>query len=129
VESLLPDPLKDAAQINAALEKRRRFSALRLADGTFWENPANASLADYSKAAHRSLIQAVVEADRDLQGSQQPIMRRLLLLMVLVKYLEDRKVFPDKWFAKFHNGATSFFEVLQGGEIDEVQRLLDALER
>jgi hypothetical protein len=128
VETLLTGSAQTAAQISAELEKSRRFSALRLTDGTFWEDPGNGHLADYSKAAHQSLIQAVVEADRDLQGSQQPLMRRLLLLMVLIKYLEDRKVFPAKWFTKFHSGAASFFEVLQGGDADEVRRLLDAFE-
>lgn len=128
-ETLFTSSAQAAAQVSAELEKRGRFSALRLIDGTFWEDPANERLADYSKAAHQSLIQAVVEADGDLEGAQQPVMRRLLLLMVLIKYLEDRKVFPENWFTQFHNGAANFFEVLQGGDTDEVQRLLGALER
>ena len=128
-ETLLSDSVKAAAQIDAELEKSRRFSALRLTDGTFWEDPQNGDLADYNKAAHHSLIQAVVEVDKDLNGPQQPVMRRLLLWMVLVKYLEDRKVFPDEWFSQFHSGATSFFEVLKSADVDAVQKLLKALER
>jgi SAM-dependent methyltransferase len=85
-------------------------------------------LANHAKAAHQSLIQAIVEADNDLEGETNPILRRLLLLMVLIKYLEDRRVFPDEWFGEFHNGAGNFFEVLQGGEPEEVYRLLDFLE-
>jgi hypothetical protein len=110
-------------------QRTARFSALRLADGTFWEDPRNAVLANHEMAAHQSLIQAVVEADQDLNGENQPVMRRLLLLMVLIKYLEDRGVFPDRWFGRFHNGATTFFAVLRGGEPDEVHRLLAALQR
>ena len=121
------EALKTASAITSELNK---FSALRLADGTFWEEPSNRKLADHDKAAHQSLIQAVVEADSDLDGEKNPILRRLLLLMVLIKYLEDRRVFPNGgWFGKFHKGAKSFFDVLQGGEPEEVYRLLAFLER
>lgn len=102
----------------------------RLADGTFWEEPANRALADHAKAAHQLLIQAIVEADNDLDGKNNPTLRRLLLLMVLIKYLEDRRVFPNNgWFGRFHKGAKNFFEVLKGGNPEEVYSLLDLLER
>jgi len=121
------EALKTAGAITIELQK---LSALRLADGTFWEEPCNKKLADHDKAAHQSLIQAVVEADSDLDGEKKPVLRRLLLLMVLIKYLEDRRVFPNSgWFGKFHKGAKSFFDVLQGGEPEEVYRLLNFLER
>src|SRR5208283_1610261 len=117
--------LSTAANIAIELNK---FSVLRLADGTFWEEPTNGELADYTKTAHQLLIQAVVETDNALNGEAQPILRKLLLLMVLVKYLEDRHVFPDNYFSEFHNGATDFFGVLKGGDPQEVYRLLDSLE-
>ncbi len=118
--------LKTAGEISGEIQ---RFSAWCLADGTFWEDPHNAKLAKHDKAAHQSLIQAVVEADKDLNGSNNPVLRRLLLLMVLVKYLEDRAVFPnDGWFGRFHKGARNFFDVLKGETPDEVERLLKFLE-
>ncbi|BCT55297.1 HsdM family class I SAM-dependent methyltransferase [Dehalococcoides mccartyi] len=117
--------LSTAANIATELNK---FSVLRLADGTFWEEPTNGELADYTKTAHQLLIQAVVETDNALNGESQPILRKLLLLMVLVKYLEDRHVFPDNYFSEFHTGATDFFGVLKGGDPQEVYRLLDSLE-
>ncbi|MBW7989566.1 MAG: N-6 DNA methylase [Planctomycetes bacterium] len=118
--------LKTAGEISSEIQ---RFSAWRLADGTFWEDPHNAKLAKHDKAAHQSLIQAVVEADKDLDGSNNPVLRRLLLLMVLVKYLEDREVFPNNgWFGRFHKGARNFFDVLKYGTPDEVDRLLKFLE-
>jgi hypothetical protein len=120
------DTIKAASEITGELG---RFSALRLADGTFWEDPTNGGLAGHSRSAHQMLIQAVVETDNDLQGGERPILRRLLLLTVLVKYLEDRRVFPDGWFGEFHKGARNFFQVLQGGDPEEVYRLLDSLER
>ncbi len=121
--------LNIASTIESELAKRRNFSAFRLADGTFWEDPDNHSLADHEKAAHESLIQAIVETDQVLNGEKNPVQRRLLLLMVLIKYLEDRKVFPGPgWFGRFHKGARSFFEVLKSGDPDSVLRLLRTLE-
>lgn len=124
------EQLDVASNVEVALAKRRRFSARRLADGTFWEDPRNQSLADHERAAHESLIRAVVETDAALDGEANPVSRRLLLLTVLVKYLEDRGVFPRPgWFGRFRNGARSFLDVLNGEEPDEVSALLDALEK
>lgn len=125
-KSFNADALKTVGAIACEL---RKFSALRLADGTFWEEASNRALVDYTKAAHQLLIQAVVEADAELDGNSNPILRHLLLLMVLVKYLEDRSVFPNGWFGRFHKGARNFFDVLRGGDPQEVYRLLDFLER
>jgi len=119
------EELTTAAEINRELEN---FSALRLADGTFWEQPGNGYLADYGNTAQQLLIQAVVDADLALDGKNKPILRQLLLLMVLIKYLEDRHVFPEGFFSKFHEGAPDFFSVLKGGDSQEVCRLLDFLE-
>ena len=123
------EQIETASSIAGQLAKRRRFSAFRLADGTFWEDPQNHSLANHEKAAHESLIQAVVETDQALDGESEPVLRRLLLLMVLIKYLEDRKVFRTPgWFGRFHKGAREFFDVLKSGNPDSVLRLLKTLE-
>ena len=128
VERLRTD-IQTAAEINAEFDKRVRFSALRLADGTFWDDPRNSSLANHDKAAHQSLIQAVVDADKELEGDRRPVLRRLLLLTVLIKYLEDRGVFPETWFREFHKGAKCFLDVLKDAEPEGVQHLLARLER
>ncbi len=117
--------IKSAAEIADAFNRlQRRFSAYRLAEGTFWDDPDNQKLAKDDAAAHRSLIQAIVEADRDLEGANHPIRRRLLVLMVLIKYLEDRGVFPPGHFGRFHAGARSFRDILREGTVEEVLRLL-----
>ena len=118
-----------SAAVSEALEKQQRFSFLKLSDGTFWDDPRNAQLARSEKAAHRLLIDAVVEADQDVGGQKHPVLRRLLLLTVLVKYLEDREVFPKGWFGQFHSGASKFFEVLQKGTPEGVRGMLGRLER
>ncbi len=120
----------DVASKVAASLTQRRFSARRLADGTFWDDPLNQPLADHERAAHESLIRAVVETDKELNGESNPVARRLLLLTVLVKYLEDRGVFPRAgWFGHFRKGARSFLDVLKGEDPDEVSELLESLEK
>ncbi len=120
------DLLITAGQISDEIKK---FSALKLADGTFWDDPDNRKLANHDRAAHQSLIQAIVEADKDIDGENNPLQRRLLLLMILIKYLEDRGVFPKAWFSGFQKGAKIFFDVLKKGDPKEVYRLLKNLER
>ena len=129
IEADLANQVHTAAQVSNELQAiRARFSAWRLADGTFWEDPQNARLANDNQAAHKTLIQAIVDTDTDLEGRTDPTARRLLLLTVLIKYLEDRKVFPPDWFGDFLPGANSFFDVLRGGSPLALSQLLKALE-
>ncbi len=85
----------------------QNYSSLRLADGTFWEEPRNRHLTDYAKAAHQLLIQAVVEADIELDGKNNPVLRRLLLLMILISILKIEGSFPII-------GLTSFIKERKG---------------
>lgn len=118
-----------ATGIDEALTQRlRRFSAMRLADGTFWDDPANKKLARHEEGAHYRLIEAIVEADQDLKGHENPLLRRLLVLTVLIKYLEDRRVFPAGWFSDFHPTAKNFFDVLASNDPAKVLALLAALQ-
>ena len=124
------ETIEVVAQVSRALQDQlRRFSAYRLSDGTFWDDPDNSALAESGKAAHQQLIRAVVETDKEIDGQKSPVLRRLLLLTVLIKYLEDRDVFPPGWFAQFHKGAASFFDLLQQGSPDSIRELLNKLER
>jgi hypothetical protein len=125
------EKIEIARQISFALDddKQSRFSAFRLSDGTFWDDPANSGLAQFEKAAHRQLIHAVVETDEQVDGPNQPVLRRLLLLTILIKYLEDREVFPKDWFNQFQAGATCFFDLLRQGSPVTVRKLLAELER
>jgi len=119
-----------AAEICDILEtdKINRFSAFRLATGTFWEAPENADWACAKEAAHKRLIDAVIEADGNLQGAAAPVMmRRLLLLFIFTKYLEDRGVFPEDWFKTYSKNADSFLGVLKAGKPKAVLDMLAAL--
>jgi len=128
-EYIPSETIEATASISRLLDehKWRRFSAIRLSNGTFWDDPANAQLAVVEKGAHHRLIQAVIEADRDIDGANDPLMRRLLLLTILIKYLEDREVFPKDWFSRFYKDAQNFLTVLSKGEPVQVQSLLEEL--
>ena len=120
------EQLTITAGISTALSNR--LSAFRLATGTFWEDAENQKLAKDESAAHRSLIQAVVETDRALEGNRNPHRRKLLVLTVLIKYLEDRGVFPSGHFGRYRTGARSFLDLLREGTVDDVSKLLKHFE-
>ena len=122
-------PMNVAAEISDAINSQKRLSAGRLIDGTFWEDRQNQNLAKDEAAAHNILIKAIVDADVEVDGANNPVRRRLLLLMVLIAYLEDREVFPAGHFGRYHKDVRSFRELLQVGTVDEVTGLLRYLEK
>lgn len=127
------ESIQAASDVSRTLEegKIRRFSAFRLANGTFWDDPINTDWACADRSAHKLLIQAAIDADRALQKkippAVQPVMRRLLLLFVFTKYLEDRGVFPDGWFAERVAGASTFLDALREGGVTAVRQMLAEL--
>ncbi len=127
------DSIKVASEVSSALDeaKQVRYSAFRLAEGTFWEDPENTDWAHADQAAHKRLLQAVIETDRALsqeaEPAARPATRRLLLLFIFTKYLEDREVFPSGWFAGFVPKAETFLDVLQSGKVAAVRDMLATL--
>ncbi len=108
-------PAKTIELISAAQTELDRFSGKAFDSGMFWANPENARLVNKNKAAHQSLVRAINEFDKKIATGSLPAIvgRRLLILCILVKYLEDRKVFPEEYFSRFHPEANCFFDVLQ----------------
>lgn len=106
------------------------WDAVRLRSGTLWDEPEVCKkLLSSKQAAQKTLINAVKELHRDLdkQGILPKALRRkLLILSLIVKYLEERKVFEDGFFGRFLKGAKEFFEVLADGPA--LVKLLDHLE-
>lgn len=108
-------PAETFELISAAQSELDRFSGKEFDSGMFWANPQNTKLINKKKAAHQSLVLAINEFDKKIAtGSLPPkIGRRLLILCILVKYLEDRKVFPEEYFSRFQSESKYFFDVLQ----------------
>jgi hypothetical protein len=127
------ESITTASGVSRALDETKvhRFSAWRLANGTFWENPENASWACAEKSAHKLLLQAAIDTDRALAEQTtpgaHPLMRRLLLLFLFTKHLEDRGVFPTAWFTDFAEGTTSFLDVLKTGGKEKVRGMVTRL--
>ena len=109
------NPAKTFELIGEVQAELDRFSGKAFDNGMFWANPQNASLINKKKAAHQSLVLAINEFDKKIAtGSlSQKVGRRLLILCILVKYLEDRKVFPEAYFSRFRPDSKCFFDVLQ----------------
>jgi hypothetical protein len=95
------------------------WDAERLRSGTLWDEPEVCKkLLSSKQAAQKTLINAVKELhdDLDKQGFLPKALRRkLLILSLVIKYLEERQVFEDGFFGRFLNGKTKFFEVLANG--------------
>jgi hypothetical protein len=117
----------DTRNIN---EQIKRYSASRLANGTFWEDERNKDYINTNESAHNVLLEKIKQADKEIEGESHPVARRLLLLTLLIKYLEDRGVFnaEKNFFSKYVTGATSFYDVLKNGTIEDIEKLLKCLE-
>jgi type I restriction-modification system DNA methylase subunit len=110
------NPAETIELISAAQAELDRFSGKEFDSGMFWANPRNYKLVNKNKAAHQSLVLAIKDFDAKIadKGSlPKKVGRRLLILCILVKYLEDRKVFPEGYFSRFLPDAKCFFNVLQ----------------
>ena len=128
-ESTPIETLSVARGIEHELLRGQRYTAFSLIDGTFWDDPRNAEIVDSNKSAHKVLIAKVCAADKELDGARNPVARHLLLLTLLLKYLEDRKVIPNGWFDKFLPGATSCISVFECGGRSASLAMLKELER
>jgi type I restriction-modification system DNA methylase subunit len=117
----------NAKNINDQIE---RYSASRLADGTFWEDERNKNYINIKESAHNVLLDKIKLADKEIEGESHPVARRLLLLTLLIKYLEDRGVFKsdENFFSKDVKDAQSFYDVLKDGTIENLETLLKRLE-
>jgi hypothetical protein len=112
-------------------EQLNRYSMFRLADGTFWEDTNTKKFIDAKNSAHRILIEKVKSADQEINGRENSAARKLLLLSLLIKYLEDRKVFAaskKNWFAQYADNAKSFLDVLKTYSKEKINQLFNDLE-
>lgn len=116
-----------AADAQEELDKLKRFSGEALENGSFWDNPCNSKLANRKQAAHDSLIDAIEELDEELASKHilpTPLRRKVLVICLMLKYLEDRGVLAAADFKRFRPNATELFQVLASAK--SFVRLLDA---
>lgn len=95
------------------------WKAEQLRSGTLWDEPEVCKkLLSSKQAAQKTLINAVKELHQDLDKEgilPKALRRKLLILSLVIKYLEERKVFEEDFFGRFLEGAKEFFEVLANG--------------
>ncbi len=126
--------VKLAAKAAQDLSGLKAFSARSLDDGTFWDLSPHGAKVHASKSAYECLIRELGDVLRKIRRRQllpDDIARKLLLIFVLLKYLEERRdsegrgVFPPGFFAGFVNGAKELTDVMASGA--GLLRLLDTL--
>lgn len=107
------------------------WDAERLRNGTLWDDPAVCrELLSSDKAAQETLIRAVKELSVALNKEgilSKHLHRKLLMLSLLIRYLEERRVFEDGYFGRFGSGGEQFFELL--GDARALASLLDELKQ
>jgi len=125
-------PFKEGEILNLAskIADNPWWDADRLRNGTIWDDPKVCKdLLSAKQAAHKTLIEEVKILHKELNAKgilPKALRRKLLILSVLIKYLEERRVFEDNYFTLFRTGATQFFEILGDGRA--LVSLLDKLE-
>ena len=122
---------REQREIESQIE---RYSAYKLANGTFWEDDRNRDILNSDKSAHKMLTDKIIDADGKLKNlskknKNETLHRKFLLITLLMKYLEDREVFlqdSEDWFAKY--GANSYLNLLNRKEPENIKKMLIDLE-
>jgi len=111
-------------EVAEALQSLKALSARRLDDGRFWEEDPDARELRLEGAAFMALSQEIGSCRAELvlkHGLDDGLVRRLLILFVMIKYLEERTdrhgqgVFPPNTFSVFAAGANGFVDLLRAG--------------
>lgn len=114
--------IKDAGDAAADLAELRALSARRLDDGSFWEGTDSSRL-NADGAAFMALLRQLGECRATLLKKRvdDRVIKRLLILFIFIKYLEERKdgndvgVFPSGMFLQFGASADSFLALINSG--------------
>ena len=127
-----------AADIEDQLEKEKlnEFSAGKFDNGSFWDTSKYREEFQLKDSSYEKLLEYLKEVrDHIIKEKKypKPIIDKLLVMSILLKYLEDRtdpegnKVFPVDFFHRFSAGAQNFTDVLK--EKGACLRLFDYLSK
>lgn len=121
------DILSKSAEI---VEKiNQKYSAELFEQGLFWEKKENAATFSFAKSSYNKLLEKLKFTRKKIKEKYSSLsntyINRLLIQCVLMKYLEERNVFPLDYFQQY--GGSSFREVLEGKNtlqlFDDLNRL------
>jgi hypothetical protein len=119
-----PNPWKTIELAAEVDEELKAFSASKLDDGRFWEENRESRALKLEGAAFMALSQEIGRCRAKLVHKhkiEDDLVKRLLILFVMIKYLEERKdqqgqgVFPPGTFPEFAAGAQGFVDLLRAG--------------
>lgn len=116
-----------------------RFSGPRFDNGSFWEDPKNRDLGRSERSSMAAMVKEMQIVRKSLESRMGKLadlpedflahvpgfVRRLLILTLMVRFLEERDIIPpDYFFAESKDGDTGFRALLR-----QPKRLLKALDR
>jgi len=113
---------KGVAKLQSAVWQR--FSSLRFDNGAFWEAEENRNLGRDATSALEALVSEMrdtrIRVERSTvlprvsQADKEAFVRRLLIITLMVRFLEERGILPEGYFNNKGTGwATNFAQVLQ----------------
>lgn len=91
-----------------------RFNAHRFDNGTFWENEPLLKDAETSiKALVSEVRNARLDVERQTADWNDPsLAKRLMIFVIMVKFLEERGILTEDYFKKANVNATSFKDIV-----------------
>lgn len=128
-----PTFLEEHISLSVAIDKKikAKYSGELFDSGLFWEKKENKNKFEFTLSAYDKLITGLKKI-QDIfikkSFSKQQILaeeetksfvHRLIIQCILVKYLEERKVFPVNYFHKYEN-AQNFCDILRNGKVLEL---------
>lgn len=116
-----------------------RFCGRNFDNGSFWEDPENRSLGSSERSSMATMVQEMRIVRKKLEERfskhsglpeelaqhAQPFVRRLLILTLMVRFMEERGIIPPDYFASDSSGKAVDFKSLLG----RPRLLLEALDR
>lgn len=126
------DRIKLLGDIQAQLSE---YSARKFDSGLFWDSGKGKNF-NYDRSAYEQLLTQLNAAKKNILSSadkdQAPLVKRLMMMMILIKYLEEREdengnsaLIPEKFYPKFGSDNGELSEVLNNH--DGLIAMLDEL--
>jgi len=116
---ILPNYLKESISIIGKIDSElKNYAATRFDNGIFWDDDKHKRLFNFKKnSAYQQLLEYLVNVKNELTqdaGNRKELVQKLIVQCILVKYLEEKKVFPNEYFQRFvaDKNATCFCDVL-----------------
>ena len=118
-KNLKATPFDGFPLVSDAHEKYKKYSAGLFKNGSFWESQENKKHFSINYSSYKKLIDGLKKIRAEfIEGQNEQVCNKLLVLSILVKYLEERKdskgnrVLPLDYFKKYDK-ATCFCDVLR----------------